>query len=77
MRVGTFNAVTLGDLPGPIGIARRDRHRMEAGLPIGDQMAVGHDETSPDAPNAEIAALRHPWEEVEIFGVVHRNGSVC
>ena len=72
MGVGSFDAVTFGDLPGPIGMARRDRHRTEAGLPIGDQMAFGHDKTSPDATDADVATLRHPGEVVEMVGVVHR-----
>ena len=39
-------------------IARGDGHGIEAGLPVGHEMAVAHDETGADAADADIEAAR-------------------
>ena len=54
--VDAADVPALGDL-GRLGRgARGDRHDREAGLGVGGQMHVGHDEAGADAADPEVAA---------------------
>ena len=69
-----LQAVPLGDLPGVVGRPRRDRHRVEAGLAIGHQVAIGHDEPRPDAADRRVLVTGQPGQIVQIernAGVAH------
>ena len=63
------------DLLGSFPRARRDSHHPETGLPIGDEVAVAHDEPRPDHPDAEAIEPRferQPVVEIKLHGRVLR-----
>src|SRR5262245_47700119 len=65
-RMTASQTMLLGDRTGITRIARGDRDRIEAGLPIGDQMAIADDEAGPDATDAEVLAPRQSRLVVEM-----------
>ena len=67
--VAAGNAVLLGDGAGAGRVARGDGHGVEAGLAVGDEVAVAHDEAGADAADAEVLAPRQTRQVVE--GEVH------
>ena len=60
----------LGDGAGMVGVARGDGDRVEAGLAVGDEVAVAHDEAGADAADAKVLAPRQARQVVE--GEVHK-----
>ena len=56
--VDAMDAVPLGDGMGVLGVARGDGDRMEASLPVGDEVTVAHDEPGAHATDLEIVAPR-------------------
>ena len=58
-------AVQLGDFFRLGRIARGDGHRIEAGLPVGDQVTIADDEAGPDAADPPIAAARQAGKVIE------------
>src|SRR6266542_4580935 len=67
--VAARDAVQPSDGAGASGIAGGDGDGIEAGLSIGDEVTVAHDEAAADATDAEILAARQPREVIE--GEVH------
>src|SRR5205085_8084344 len=56
--VDVRDAVQPGDFAGVLGVARGDGDGVEAGLPVGDEVTVAHDEAGAEAADAEVAAAR-------------------
>jgi hypothetical protein len=52
--IAARDTVCLRDRLSPSGIACNDRDRVEAGLAVGHEMAVAHDEAGTDATDANI-----------------------
>ena len=67
------NGVLFGDGAGVVRVARGDGDGVEAGLAVGDEMAVAHDEAGAEAADAEVLAARQTRQVVE--GGVHGAGS--
>src|SRR5205085_3041486 len=63
--VDVRDAVQPGDFAGVLGVARGDGDGVEAGLPVGDEVTVAHDEAGPDAADAEVLAAGQTRQVVE------------
>jgi len=68
--VAARDAARFGHRAGMSRIARGDGRRIEAGLAVGDQMAVAHDEPGTDAADGDILVARQtrPVIQHEIQG---------
>jgi len=63
--VDARDGVALGGVAGARDGARRDGDGVEAGLAVGDEVAVAHDEAGADAADAEILTARQTGQVVE------------
>ena len=63
--MGPSDAVLLSDCSGASRVAGSDGDGIETRVAIGQEMAVAHDEASPDAANSKIAALRQAGQVIQ------------
>ena len=62
--VDARDVVHFGGGASVVGVARGDGDGVEAGLAVGDEMTVAHDEAGAGAADAEVLAARQPRQMV-------------